>query len=77
MSLTTLFSSTATLPEGVVKKTSTPGLGKGVNLGDIATVKYTCYLADQENAIPFARSEKQKMVRPAREGVFLFESSRS
>lgn len=62
-SLTRMFSSTtAMLPEGVVKQTSTPGQGKAANLGDIATVKYTCYLADQDDASPFARSEKQKMV---------------
>jgi hypothetical protein len=63
LSLSRLFSSNpSTLPEGVVKKISTPGKGKGVKLGDIATVKYTCYLADEEKAVPFARSEKQRMV---------------
>jgi hypothetical protein len=54
------------LPEGLVKKISTVGQGKAVSLGDIATVKYTCYLSDQEKVVPFARSEKQKMVRPTR-----------
>lgn len=58
-----LFSSNpTTLPEGIVKQISTPGKGKGVDLGDIATVKYSCYLADEEKTMPFARSEKQKMV---------------
>ena len=49
---------------GFIKTVSKPGSsGKPVNLGDIATVKYTCYLPGNEKAAPFARSEKQKMVR--------------
>jgi len=48
--------------EGFVKTVSKPGSSKQVNLGDIATVKYTCYLADDEKAAPFARAERQKMV---------------
>jgi hypothetical protein len=33
-----------------------------INLGDIATVKYSCYLPDDEDALPFARSSKQKVI---------------
>ena len=58
---TKLFSSAAaaTLPEGLQKTVSQPGNGDAVNLGDIATVKYTCYVPD---AKPFCRSTRQKMV---------------
>ena len=58
-----LFSTkSTTLPEGILKTISKPGQGKPVSLGDIATVKYTCYLPEDETAKPFAKSDKQKMV---------------
>ena len=59
-----LFASSVDVDAGGMIKTITkPGTGKSANLGDIATIKYSCYLPDDEKAIPFARSEKQKMVR--------------
>jgi hypothetical protein len=52
-----------TLPEGVIKTISKPGNGEPVTLGDIATVKYTCYLpGDDSSVAPFAKAEKQKLV---------------
>jgi multidrug efflux pump subunit AcrB len=51
-----------TLPEGVAKTISKPGQGNPVKLGDIATIKYTCYLPGNEKETPFAKSDKQKMV---------------
>ena len=63
-----LFSATAsssvgstgsTFPEGLIKTVSKPGYGPLVQLGDIATIKYACYVADQSKA--FARSAAQKM----------------
>lgn len=58
---TRLFSSSSNsvLPEGLVKTVSKPGNGDPVKLGDIATVKYTCYVPDSK---PFAKSTRQKMV---------------
>jgi hypothetical protein len=56
-----LYSSSTTM-DGLIKTVSKRGLGKPAVLGDIATVKYICYLPDDEKAMPFARSEKQKMV---------------
>lgn len=60
-----LFSSTTATDPGFVKTISEPGSGKSVQLGDIATLKYTCYLADDADSVtaPFAKAEKQKMVR--------------
>jgi hypothetical protein len=58
-----LSSSTAALPEGIVKTVTTTGTGRSINLGDIATVKYTCYLPENDNNKPFATATKQKMVR--------------
>jgi FKBP-type peptidyl-prolyl cis-trans isomerase len=48
------------LPEGLQKTVSKEGTGPAVKLGDIATVKYSCYLPD---SAPFARSDSQKVVR--------------
>jgi hypothetical protein len=46
--------------DGLVKTITTPGNpGQKANLGDIATVKYTCYVP---NSKPFAKATKQKMV---------------
>jgi len=50
------------LPEGILKTISKPGDGLPAQLGDIATVKYACYLPNDEKAAPFAKSDKQKMV---------------
>ncbi len=50
---------------GFIKTISKPGSNKAVKLGDIATVKYTCYLPDNEKVAPFAKAEKQKMVSAA------------
>jgi hypothetical protein len=55
------------VPEGIVKTVTTEGKGRPINLGDIATVKYTCYLPNDadnnNNNKPFAKATKQKMVR--------------
>jgi len=48
---------------GFIKTITQQGSNKPVRLGDIATVKYTCYLPDNEKATPFAKAQKQKMVR--------------
>ena len=65
MSSMSSSSSTFTLPEGMIKQTTEqPPVGTQPtkpNLGDIVTVKYTCYGVDDEK--PFAKSTKQKMVR--------------
>ena len=58
-----VLSSSSTEPTGLIKTITRPGSNKAVKLGDIATVKYTCYLPDNEKAKPFAKAEKQKMVR--------------
>jgi hypothetical protein len=60
---TARFSSVAPqLAEGLLKTVSKAGQGNPVKLGDIATVKYTCYLPENAKAGPFAKSSKQKMV---------------
>ena len=55
-----LFSAGVELPEGLFKTVSKEGDGPPLKRGDIATVKYSCYLPDSP---PFARSEKQRVVR--------------
>lgn len=53
------------LAEGILKTISKIGQGLPVKMGDIATVRYTCYLPDDVDAkstLPFAKSSKQKMV---------------
>jgi hypothetical protein len=63
-STTSTSRSPFTLPEGVIKTISKPGNGEPITLGDIATVKYTCYLpGDDSSVAPFAKAEKQKLVR--------------
>jgi hypothetical protein len=57
-----VLSATKELPEGIVKTVSKPGSGKAVSLGDIATIKYSCYLASDDKSSPFAKADKQKMV---------------
>eukprot|EP00339_Tiarina_fusa_P006381 CAMPEP_0117062918 /NCGR_PEP_ID=MMETSP0472-20121206/43879_1 /TAXON_ID=693140 ORGANISM="Tiarina fusus, Strain LIS" /NCGR_SAMPLE_ID=MMETSP0472 /ASSEMBLY_ACC=CAM_ASM_000603 /LENGTH=269 /DNA_ID=CAMNT_0004782329 /DNA_START=65 /DNA_END=871 /DNA_ORIENTATION=+ len=56
-----LYASSAAM-EGIIKTVSKKGFGQPAVLGDIATVKYSCYLPDDEKAMPFARAERQKMV---------------
>jgi len=48
------------LPEGLLKTVSREGTGPPVQLGDIATIKYSCYVANAKT--PFAKSAAQKMV---------------
>jgi hypothetical protein len=63
-SLSPLFATASSmLPEGIIKTVTTPGNeNRRVNLGDIATVKYSCYVPEQ-NQKPFAKATKQKVVR--------------
>jgi hypothetical protein len=61
-----LRSSTAAFPDGIVKQVSSPGSGKAVNLGDIATVRYSCYVSGNRDALPVARADRQKMVCASR-----------
>jgi hypothetical protein len=49
------------LPDGLIKTISKPGSGIPLKLGDIASVKYSCYLPNQD-APPFAKSDFQKVV---------------
>lgn len=51
---------TTEMPEGLIKTVTKQGNGTPLKLGDIASVKYSCYLPDEA---PFARSELQKVVR--------------
>jgi hypothetical protein len=46
------------MPEGLIKTVTKPGKGPPLKLGDVASVKYSCYLPDEA---PFARSEFQKV----------------
>jgi len=55
-----MLAATTEMPEGLVKTVTKPGNGPPLKLGDVATVKYSCYLSDEA---PFARSEFQKVVR--------------
>jgi FKBP-type peptidyl-prolyl cis-trans isomerase len=70
---TSASESSTTFPEGLVKTITTPGSGDRAKLGDIVTVKYSCYVPNSDgthdNNKPFAKATKQKMVRIAiREG---------
>jgi len=56
------MSSTATLPEGVVKTVVKDGNGPMLGVGDVASVRYSCYLPEQAGALPFAKSKEQKVV---------------
>ena len=63
------------LPEGIVKTITTPGNeNRRVNLGDIATVKYSCYVPEQ-NQKPFAKATKQKVVRSLYRNYFDISTS--
>jgi len=53
----------STLPDGITKTVTKPGTGKPLRLGDVATVKYSCYVpSGDEPSSPFAKSPKQKVV---------------
>lgn len=62
-SFTAISSSSAAqeITDGLFKTVSQSGTFP-VKLGDIATVKYSCYLPDKPDVRPFAKSTKQKMV---------------
>ena len=49
--------------DGLVKTVTKPGNGMPVQLGDIATVKYSCYLPNDPKAAPFSKANSQKVVR--------------
>lgn len=61
LSSTRIFESVAP-SAGFIKTVTKEGGGDAVTLGDIATVKYTCYLPEDSKSAPFARSDRQKMV---------------
>lgn len=50
--------------EGMIKTITTEGTGTPLRLGDIATIKYRCYLPGDEykTQTPFSQSSKQKVV---------------
>lgn len=52
----------ASLPDGLLKSVAKSGNGVPVKLGDIATVRYSCYLADDPTAPPFSKSNLQKLI---------------
>jgi hypothetical protein len=54
---------TTELVNGLVKKVSQPGRGGPITLGDMATIKYSCYIPGQDKSPPFAKADRQKMVR--------------
>ena len=63
---TQIYSSAAAsetvVAEGLLKTVTQPGRGGPVKLGDIATVKYSCYLPDAPDQRPFSKSSSQKIV---------------
>jgi hypothetical protein len=59
---TRLRSSTSTeLQDGLIKTISKAGSGIPLKLGDIASIKYSCYLPNEDSP-PFATSDFQKVV---------------
>lgn len=58
------MSSTVELPSGLIKKVTKPGMGPPIRVGDVATVKFTCDVVDEngESSMPFAKSSGQKFV---------------
>lgn len=46
---------------GILKTISKPGTGPPLKLGDVASVKYSCYLPNDESKAPFAKSNFQKV----------------
>jgi len=58
---TQLFSTAASiLPPGLNKNVKKAGSGPSLNLGDVATVKYSCFV--KGNSAPFAKSLEQKVI---------------
>eukprot|EP00592_Proboscia_alata_P007102 CAMPEP_0194356830 /NCGR_PEP_ID=MMETSP0174-20130528/4399_1 /TAXON_ID=216777 /ORGANISM="Proboscia alata, Strain PI-D3" /LENGTH=328 /DNA_ID=CAMNT_0039126589 /DNA_START=59 /DNA_END=1045 /DNA_ORIENTATION=+ len=53
---------TIKFPPGVTKTVLEQGNGPFINIGDVATVKYSCYLPNNPSAIPFAKSNAEKMI---------------
>ena len=51
----------AEIADGIIKKVTKRGTGVPAKLGDIATVKYSCYVVGDDMATPFSKSEQQKM----------------
>jgi FKBP-type peptidyl-prolyl cis-trans isomerase len=51
-----------TVTDGLIKTVTKPGQGMPVKLGDIATVKYSCYLPNDPKMPPFSKSNQQKVV---------------
>jgi len=64
--------STIDLPEGIQKTISKEGDGPYVKRGELATVKYSCYMPDSP---PFARSESQKVTIGSGEMIDGWEKS--
>ena len=60
---TSLKAATTEWPEGLIKTVAKQGTGPPLTLGDVASVKYRCYLSDDESKAPFAKSDFQKVVR--------------
>lgn len=54
---------TTELVNGLVKRVSQPGRGGPITLGDMATIKYSCYIPGEDKSPPFAKADRQKMVR--------------
>lgn len=48
--------------EGLIKTVTKEGKGLPVKLGDIATVKYSCYLPNEPKTAPFSKANQQKVV---------------
>eukprot|EP00586_Coscinodiscus_wailesii_P012708 CAMPEP_0172517122 /NCGR_PEP_ID=MMETSP1066-20121228/281953_1 /TAXON_ID=671091 /ORGANISM="Coscinodiscus wailesii, Strain CCMP2513" /LENGTH=273 /DNA_ID=CAMNT_0013298927 /DNA_START=109 /DNA_END=930 /DNA_ORIENTATION=+ len=59
---TKLHSAATTLPEGITKTVKKTGNGPPLRVGDVATVKYSCYLPEKDNSPPFAKSPGQQVV---------------
>jgi len=56
-----LYSSTASiLPPGLNKNVKKAGSGPPLNLGDVATIKYSCFV--KGSSAPFAKSLEQKVI---------------
>jgi hypothetical protein len=57
-----LFSTAEKVAEGLVKTVTKEGRGMPIQLGDIATVKYSCYLPNEPKMAPFSKARQQKVV---------------
>lgn len=54
-----------TLPAGIVKTVTRPGDGPVLYVGDVATIRYSCHVVEDDGAVaalPFARSSSQTFV---------------